>query len=1700
MAEMKIQSPYLYLQSTGSTGFDGSTKGLHLRWDLLRNLGETHLPKGNLAAGTVNFNRQNDFVKIRRTKYTKRFPTIINFKTMAPDVVHDAHRLWVYTSTITGTVVYIWFRHIGQYDTVRALIDPATNTYDFIRAYGNKLIDVRVQGKLFFATEFEMERAGASPTLRAEALTVKENVPLSDVYVSCRKKWVDGKWCDEEEPTGGSVGDSIVWNTPAPAGVVNIAGATGVTVTDAAGVSVTDATEVSVTGSTTVDIPESNLPQIPGIIPEGPTLTNPPTSNQEYIAPCCEDGKNQIKDHSFEEKQYAFDTDFSKSQNPFTTGNIFIVNDGSQLPGNLTGSAQHKEHFLAVGGKGTHNVVWSQAIKVPAGTEYCFSGWRMRMKKGDKRAKILVQVEDTSGNILVSQHFTISPSIGIWQYFQVNFTSGKDRGVIIKIVDAEGVTAFYGLDNLWLCRAKRVDCNPRVLSENTQGIRFDANDAHVCELRIETYEDYMNGVPWDGVGNFSLTTDNVEAKSRLDNPGIAVHDNWPKYNDGARVNVPNYEDRWTNPVGVKFGIQKYLALSNFNPYATEVILGGNPEDGSMQVSYLDILRLVSIDYHVARMLGLGHIDPSPSNNDDDEFIYLAEYTTDGLLDDSNVPREVLHRYMTLPTGLNDDRLPEEPELDPVSYGVYVDSGQGASSITDAAGYTPDGLARFISLFIDRSDNIQNLGAFYQPSTEFCASGYTPSVFYGVEYRKLGEGLWRKPELAHDDSFNDTSVPAKPETLPIPNSGEETKPVFVHQEQEVGIHQYSSYGINWFSRASMTGNIVATNATTLDHAELLMPPSNFAAQLVQQESPIILTSTNEQNLLQAIAGADKTLIRVAFDYFHTHDINYPFADEVELFFRDETPRSVMGQVKGVTTDGTDADYWLIRTEKYEYNSTGTFVSPNIPNAEMPLYIGGVFKVNEDTYLIDDVDPSAVATEGPVFRVKKQSDTTVVPDLDDPQTFVSVEELKTIDLEAKFLALENMADPSVWSNNVLSTVIKLGDPGWGTTTESFIEEGEITSRDLRGIWEPATIVDFPEPGTGNIIGVYEITYPGFSLPNHQQAGNANAVNWYKGVVRIAKASDPGGKKKVLEVVKIENIGTALPLKIFAVDTSYNVTDPILIGVNVPNNFYPGYRAYLYVDATAGLNELNTLPTAGSGSRKTWMSARSCDTTQGYHSGLGIPAPMIAMEFIDPLPPEGPNGGTYATPPDFYFKSTYTFSMQFQHAPFSAAMYRANDDAILKALYTPATIAAIRTSIKALGEDPYFSDRWKNMISLDYVYDNPAKPFYDATGTNANDNFRRFPREAGNYSFPNPDKPPLFDGTQAPGAILEDVKNAIYRSFTPLTEQPLMYQFIEGGSYQPRNTPQIIRNNHGELLTPLDPEYDQAPMAKKLGGNQIQFTDFTLDGSSNNFYFYVGREIGNRGRMGDPGPIGGPIFLINTRPLDTPGIKRVESVSSIPERDQDAHVRFDINGYPEGQQAGQLQIYRANQPAEALSIRSMQLIKTVDLEAEGMLNNAAYTIRDNFENELVPYGDPLYYRIIALRKITDRDGNTDWAPSLPSKLLMLALVDSRNPINPTLTFTSGAIAGSPATVSNVVISWDTTTYNGTYYLEKMSGKGQWQKIYDIKSNATSMSVDLALTELASNVLSKEANGRPTYNRFRVMVQNSSGLFGLNEEILTI
>jgi len=1632
--EVKVQSPYLYLQSVGSTGADGSTYGAHVRWLLLRNLGDNHLAKGDAAATRVNFNRPDDYVTLYRSPYILRFPTIVDFS-VAPGVVNDALAFWIYTIAETKTVVYIHFRDTAKYAAVRAGTDPAAQPQRFVQQYCPGLMEAEIKDKLFFAAEFDVARTAAT-VMRAEALSVETNVPLAPLFVSCRQRFTSEAWCPPADH-------------PSPP-----------------------------------DRPRMGRRNVPG---DAPSVCG---------------GPNLLRDGGFEQdpatSPFWFETDYVL-QGGAGPGAINVTTDAAKVnPPFWQGLPHSGAKFLTVDGSmAPGKAALRFRLTVEPGTNYSFTGWLSTIDTTvANHPSVPLQARFTSAGGAQTFDLATPPALGVWEPFTISWSSGASDSVVVEIFSSSiaGAGNDFGLDDLWFCKsaAQPNECRARIRSENMRSVRFDVSNGYPRSLELETYDGYMTGALWETLDRLALTTEDGAAFSRLEPEPGGVNGQWLKFNDQALLNTANYQHRWSRAGGLKEGVQRYIALSNTDPLAIAELkaTGGQAQDGSIEISMLDALRMVSLDFHVARMLGLGHLDLD-FGSDTDELIYLAVYDTEGALDDSGAARPVRHYFMGVPTRPLDHRLPDAPVLQEVTYGLTVDNGESQPSLlTDAQGYTPDGVARYVNLFVEPETDIISLDTFFVPPVEFRATDKTSSVFYGVEYRKQGETAWRHPEIAHDAAYMDLDTPQQFETLPLPNNHDSGKPILRHEEREHGVHEYGGYGINWFSRVSPLGNVVATDDTVIKKSALLLPPANFAVQLIQPENPRLLTTAAEQEALTHLAGPDKTLVRVTFDYFHVHDINYGFADTVELFFRPELPRNVVGAVKSAVDDPADGRNAILRTEGYALNSQGTAIAPALDPVLFDNFAGGVLSCQQQSYVITGVSSSTVSGEGPIFTVRKN----VQGNPSKPEStgaFVTVQKLIKPDLasanaQVMFMAVENMAAPSSWSKAIppkpLSATIAIGDSSWTPHQETYVQDGDTVTVSLRGVWSEAIVS--PETQAGP--GVYRIEFQTYRMADHPQSADPDPVEWYKGVVRIARDHDPNGPKKVLDVLLMEHVGDGGLLVLHAVDNAYDPNDPsdwILTGGPMMLNYYPGYRIYLHADAACGLAEAAILPAAGEGNRKAWLGARSRYTAQGFFSSVGIPAPIVALEFIAPLAPGAPQGAEFATRPDFYYKSSYTFRIDFTHKPFAVAMYRSNDEAILRALYKDDTYDAVRHQLELLGEDDlYGADRWRNLLSLDYAHD---------------ETFKQFPP---GYAFPNPDKGGALNGS-APGNILPGLREAVWGAFTALTELPLIYDFIKGPSYMPVPKPQNLRNAQGTLLPPNDPAFDMAPMAKKTGnGSEIQFTDFTLDGTGSNIFFYFGREIGNRGRLGDPGAIAGPVQLVNTRPPDAPAVKKMTIQEPSLLDGVGPAVNFKVNAYPAVQKVKRMLIYRATDPAGALSVRTMQLVKTVDLEETGQAGELSLSLSDDFENGFVPYGDPLFYRLVALRKVRTPDG-TEWVPSQPSKVLLTTTIDTINPEAPAIAYESNGLSGSPAILTGVILSWPSTVYNGTYYLDTMSSAGNWRTIYRFKSNQN-VTVDLAATDLGTNVLPKEDpdDGLPVYNRFRVRVENSSGLFSLNDKILTL
>jgi len=1722
-----FQSKYLYLQAAGSTGNDGSLEGIHLRWELMGTLGTYHIPKGNMAVTNSGFNKpQNDFVNVYRSKYTTKYPVVVDLSIVKPSVIIDSKltlddnlpiylpdqiptdgaRMWVFLADKLNTndVVYIRFCDTARFDaiTVDATIDPI----GFIQAYGDGLMETWVKDKVCFACNIYSAGFGAIPKLKVESISVDlEDDSLK--YVSCRK-----------------VFDSSVLGTTA-----NI--------------------PVFLAQENDYLILQENLYRI--------YLENSPEVS------------NLILNGNFEDGNISFETNYTT---PYThqSAQYQIVSDAQNVDVDWVGKPAVGSQFMVIAGSTIiDTTVWKQEnISVDVNTAYTFSGFLANLINCDplEIPSIEIRIKGIQSGTTKSIQYIAPVMTGKWSYMELQWFSSNDSTVTIEIVNKNRTVLGnkFGLDNLSFTKSIIVDYG-RVIAENIQKVRFTTTDCYLTKINLETYENYIVNIKannnWVSLGNFGLSADENVVFPRLEKTSGSINDKWPKYK-GAKVKIKNYTDRWgkmgsPNALnGLRNGIIQYVNLSEDpNNLSAQVDnlsnSSSNSADESISASYLDMLNVVSMDYHVARMMGLGCIDDQVDTDPNTEYIYVTQYNTIQALDGVAI---LNHIYATPPTKKLYEKLPSVPSLQSPQYGSLNKSVE----LTDPNGYTFDGKARFINLYLEPEAETSEAGTFFIPSTEFCSLGETSSVFAGLDYRPKGNSLWNKKVITGDPLYVDTNIlDPNPEVCSIPFPGIDGF-LFQHKETENGIHEYVAYSINWFSRPSGYSNIAETDATRFIKPNTLLPPFNVKAQIIQEESPRILTTLSEQTLLSSITGSDKTLIRLTFDYTQAHDTTYNFADTVELLFRTNPPSSVSGCIQSVKPYNDliytgEIPLCAVSSKTYQYPDINgnivTFV-PNIAAQDTSKYIGGTLTVKNTIYIIYDVQQPINSSDGAVFIVFSKEVSNIINKTTDSSKSPNYETIITYsdpsaNVNDAFTVIENMANSSNWvlgsnSPNILTCKVKIGSDDWETKTETVVPNiwdavnqknmpgtkgvDSEYSQNVRGIWDTAN-VKYLQPVTkdslGNVIslndgvladGIYEITFNNKTFKQHTQFKEANPVFWNNGVIRINSSGDPDGIKKSLDVLNIvsaedENI------KLLAYDSGYNGLDTledIPTGTSVNVNYYPGYKVYLYTDNIGGLTETNLQPATGIKSKISYIAARTKDSLQkdpissdlyNYTSKVSVAATINAFEIVAPLAPEKPAGGTFATRPDFYNKATYSFRVQFQHEPFAVAFYRASERMILEALYEPLTIASINNSLLALGNDDFLTSRWQSLIAFEYD---------TTTG-----DFKTFPNDSTGYHFPKPDKQKDLFGRDLfvdPQNLKktkdfdDDIKAAIYNVFFPLTEQPLIYNYIKSDSKYPNNKKPVIKDTSGEPMSPTNPFFEQSPMARKTGGrgNEILFTDFTLDGSSNNFYFYYGVELSNRMQFSKPSPISGPIQLVNTAPPQPPKIIGVKTQISDEINGVPTSVVISASNYLTYQKITKFSLYRAIQATDAISVRNMTFVKELDLETNPLLNTDTISIIDDFtEDTDVPYGEPLYYKLIALRKVnfTDNMGQpaVDFVPSEPSRTVLANIVDNVNPIAPLPVFSSDPITVStlnnPATLSNGKLSWNKVTHNATYYIYQMSENGNWNLLGTLKSNTILIEFPLDKT-----LVKTDLDGNTIYYRFKVDVENSSGLFNLIENAITV
>ncbi|MEO5928768.1 MAG: hypothetical protein ABIR47_02440 [Candidatus Kapaibacterium sp.] len=1303
--------------------------------------------------------------------------------------------------------------------------------------------------------------------------------------------------------------------------------------------------------------------------------------------------------------------------------------------------------------------------------------------------------------------------------------------------------------------------NPhRIESESIEYALFQCVSCIPTVIRLETFDDFYAGSKRHYLlkrfGQFGLSLDDNEVYTRLEDPAkYPVDGAWPKFStDGPsrplmRVRVANYKDRWiprhaqaADPAAgiynrppqqsLRAAVEKYLDKSkdwdNVEAWSTEYsIMPGDLT--AMKISLLELLQLGAQDYHIARMLGLGAIDWQVIDSTK-RYIYVAEYEAPEPLESQrpqNPLPPTIHRYLSLPTGQLDARLPVTPLLLPLEKGLD-------KPFTDDEGYTRFGTYRYMRLYHGDLEFDLPVGSFFQGSAGFSRGLQTRPILYGIKYASLLSENGT-PEWAIPDPSNDASETAatdyhpyidnagKPEVLAIPDlkprPGELPPPIFTHRiprtSEPKPWHRYAIYGVNLFSRVSPLLNYSETFKNDFPVLNSLQPPLNLKAQYLQREDVPLLNAPSENNS----SYFQKT--RVTFDWNHIHDLAYQFADEVHFYVRSPAPKRLRGKIKEVELLYDNPAHAWVTTDQYDdwgNRKTETIV-PALPDADRHRYIGSLLVTPSERFEIVQVERDASNSNYAKFRIKAVSCAGADGKMESGQPLVPLK-------DELFLVVENLANidddnlaASDWSR-LDSYRIKLVQ--FPPHAEKIVTSGREEEVQIGGLVHQNAVV-----AHADVTGLYEVTMPGIVLGAYgSYVSNPSSlmISFYKGTMRVKDPHD-STKFRSLEVMKI--IQTTPDLKLLVFDPE----DRMLSGGGTSpmwGNFHPSYRIYIEWQAKEGIDPVAAFePVDPEVSRITYMAAKGVHSTRldshgdMYRSHPTSPAVHLARLVQDLLPPAEPVGPDYASRPDIYGKASYTFDTPIVtgHKPYGLMFYRADEMAILGALYTMNTIRQIVPNLMEYrADDTHLEERWRDLINTNLDSNGEFKTYGDA------------------FHFPRPDKGleegywgPYgedFNGSKKPSAIKEQIKDAIRNAFLPLTESYVVFhQITTSNTLQTSSKKPTLRGANGELLNPQVPEeaalFDPYPMIRKNEPTdpnfRVRFTDYTLDGASRNVYFYFTREVSSGLAAGEASVIKGPIRLVNTFPPVAPNLTRVRVNPENAIMETKPEVIFQFNPPPAGERIREIWIYRALNESDARNIRAMKKLGPI-LLTQDLSTTGPFEVRDTFSDigpgESIPYGQPIYYRVVMARRIVNENGQPELVPSLPSETVLVSVMDTVNPGAPVITVQSLPVMADPPNqtkvgkLTNVVLRWPHTTYNATYRLYKMSPQGQWtliktfapphagnEIVYDWSADHPG-----TLENPDNPNLIKFQDGNVLYHRFKVVVTNSSGLVSLVDEVKII
>jgi hypothetical protein len=1635
-----FQSPYTYLQSAGSTGSDGSAPGMHLRWSFFRQLGDEHLPKGNLSGASgpypsiSGFNKENDFVNIYRVPYNRRFTVTLDLSVAPSQLTENtSEKIWHYNGFVpvaneplNVTDVNVHFKDAYLYDYIRSSIDPMTDPLSFMAQY-NGIVEVSTPGKLLFKGVFllgiktpEQEKPAK---FGAEAVSLIHHnfdaiADSEKYYISCRKK-IKPK---DPEGTRTFMCENIAF--------------------------------FRFRGSNYF------LKQLVLSTYEDHILGE----NDKR------DGKLEfVGKFSLSERK---ETVFKQLENP----SEYVIdkrwpkyNDSNSSTGEFTVTvSNYQNRWNDANGLGPAVITYLELSTTdPQAITYLPS------EEIDDSAAAEVSYLDMLR--MVSMDYHIARMLGLGH---------------IDNIKGDKIPLIYVMEY--------------VTEVAIEAVVPEQSTTHLFMSLPTTVTDYrLPPAPVLKPITYGLFLNNA-----TETPTQLTDDNgYTPYTDERYINLKREQFRFERTFEAFFASDEEFCICHESQpigYGIEYKLDGETTYRKPEINH---------DSEYQDATGIP------------ETLFVPEVGTTSIFNHAET-EEGIHAYalysinwFSRVSPLSNEELTDYTKfqrrntlLPPVNFAVQLIQEESPLIFTTSAEQqllsdlsTSD--KTLVRATFDWN-HIHNKAYQFADYAELFFRENPPSVIRG-KIASVTQLPGKKAEI-HTQAFTITSTSPAQNVQPYVAPSDVQRYIgslFVADEKSFVIEDIPVTGSN---PVFIVGQLRETAVTDVDNTNIFTASESFISPA---SGSFFLTV---ENLAEPSNWDSKLTRRVYLEPFHTVSKveikssgtgtnNKVYTLNSVSFSSGNTILHVEEAISDDTASPLGNVVYPKRLKVIATDSTNSFFTvESVISSE--LSIGAVINIQASGTIDGNYTVTGVTVSG----------TNTIIEVAEPFAQVDFEFYLFFEKTLMITGLDITSKTITVSGNLTGEIIPLH-----RETEQY-PDGSQKVVTIGGIVQKATVTEFEDKdsnGTtipGSRTGVYEMIFDIYQLPDHIN----ESVEWYKGVVRISE--DPAylptilepnrtiPEQKALQIWQIDRSGSTL--KVVAADTSLQVDSnydpiegyvPIKTGTGIDTNLHPSYRTYLLADTSAGNNFESAviLPQPGEGNRQTFMAARAVDINESpiLPSYITPPVVLLAQEIAEPLPPGVPTGPTYATRPDFYGKATYTFNMHVNTSsgrkPYMLVFYRANERKILDQLYKPATVKTILSDLEQL-ESPdkdFFTDRWNDLVNVNL----------DSSGL-----FKAY--VPGGYRFPVPDNDAYsiprmdlttptvypFDGVTAPGTQLSVVKDSIDGAFFPLTEQPVFYNLVDPGKQTSDRTPRL-RNNNGQLLLPSDPEFDPNPMVVKYtdaGETYVRFTDYGLDGASKNFYFYFGVEMSNQLKVSDRSPIAGPILLVNAFPAEEPTIKKTVTRLSNELLDISTAVAFEINDYISSEGIKQIDIYRTSDPSDSLSVRTMKLVKSVAVGDE---------ITDDFSDVPFPlYGDPLFYRIVALREIVNENDQVEYIPSKPSNVVLTNIVDNVNPEPPHLSYTSDPpTTSTPITLNNVSLSWEPTCYNGTYHLYVMTSSGNWKKIYGIKSNDPIISVDLADADLQDGSIVKQDEDENTiFKRFRVQVENSSGLLNLTDDELTI